>query len=82
VRAVGFAVTPRPRPFCRPPGGVVSSLWHHLLPPFDAWWPNIIAAVVWATPAFVVSHWVHRRHANKRHWQLVEEIRRNSVRQK
>lgn len=50
------------------------SIWGHIFPPFDAWWPNIIAAVVWATPAFVISHIVHRKHADKRHQDLIEHI--------
>jgi len=53
------------------------SLWQHLFPPFDAWWPNIVAAVLWASPAFVVSHLVHRKHADTRHRQLLTEIRRH-----
>jgi hypothetical protein len=50
------------------------SIWAHIFPPFDAWWPNIIAAFVWATPAFVVSHFVHRRHADKRQQEIISRI--------
>jgi len=52
------------------------SVWQHLFPPFDAVWPNIVASVIWATPAFLVSHWAHRKHVNKRHRELIAEIRR------
>jgi hypothetical protein len=50
------------------------SVWQHVFPPFDAWWPNIIASVVWATPAFVISHVVHKRHADRRHTEVIREI--------
>jgi hypothetical protein len=49
-------------------------IWQHVFPPFDAWWPNIIASVVWATPAFVISHAVHKRHADRRHAEVIQEI--------
>lgn len=33
------------------------NLWQHVFPPFDTWWPNIVAAVVWGTPAAGVAGW-------------------------
>lgn len=38
------------------------TIWDHLFPPFDSWWPNIIAAFAWATPTFVLHHALLRRH--------------------
>jgi hypothetical protein len=32
------------------------SIWDHLLPPWDAWWPNIIASIVWTVPVLVIQH--------------------------
>lgn len=33
------------------------TIWQHLFPPFDAWWPNIIAAALWGAPTAVVVLW-------------------------
>lgn len=33
------------------------SVWQHIFPPFDAWWPNIVAAVLWGAPAGAVAVW-------------------------
>lgn len=31
---------------------------------------NLEAAIIWATPALVVSHVLHRRHADRQHAEL------------
>jgi hypothetical protein len=38
------------------------TLWQHLFPPFDAWWPNIMAQVVWTGPVLTVHHVLLKRH--------------------
>lgn len=38
------------------------TIWQHLFPPFDAWWPNIIAQVAWTVPALTVHHVLLKRH--------------------
>lgn len=42
------------------------TLWQHLFPPFDKWWPNILAALMWGTPTGAIAVWrmvtTHRSH--------------------
>jgi len=33
------------------------TLWQHLIPPFDTWWPNEYAAVWWGLPAAALTLW-------------------------
>jgi hypothetical protein len=47
------------------------TIWQHLFPPFDAWWPNIIAQVAWTVPALTVHHLLLRRHFKH---QLAEKL--------
>lgn len=35
----------------------MTSLWQHVFPPFDTWWPNIVGAVVWGTPPGSYALW-------------------------
>lgn len=40
----------------------------------DTWaatWPNLLASVIWATPAFTAHHVLMRRHVDRRHRQLL-----------
>lgn len=42
--------------------------WEELVPPFDAWWPNIFASLVWAPFAagfLYLLHWLSRRHQKR-----------------
>lgn len=48
----------------------MQQLWGHVFPSFDAWWPNIIASMVWVPLAAACSYFVHRR----RHDRLVQMI--------
>lgn len=50
------------------------SLWQHLLPPFDAWWPNIIASLVGTGPALAVHHLLLRRHFRRHLAERLREI--------
>lgn len=48
------------------------TVWQHIFPPFDAWWPNIVASVVWTVPVISVHHWLMKRHFKN---QLAEHLR-------
>jgi hypothetical protein len=37
------------------------TIWDHLLPPFDTWWPNIVASLVWAVPGLLMHLHTRRR---------------------
>lgn len=49
------------------------TLWQHIFPPFDAWWPNIVASVVWGTPASALAG-LHVFKVRRSHRQLHEKI--------
>lgn len=48
------------------------SIWQHLFPPFDAWWPNIIASAVVFVPTTIVHHVLLKRHFRNK---LAEHLR-------
>jgi hypothetical protein len=50
-----------------------SELAAHLFPPFDAWWPNIIANLVWVPFAALAGFLWHRGH-RRRHGELKQEL--------
>jgi hypothetical protein len=55
----------------------VGWLWHQLAwPGWGSVYPNLIASLIWATPAFVTSHVLHRRHVDRRHRELLNRIDR------
>lgn len=39
----------------------LDGLLAHLFPPFDAWWPNIIASMVWGPVVVAVQYMVGKR---------------------
>lgn len=43
--------------------GWLSSTW-------SAVWPNLLASVIWAAPAFTAHHLLIRRHLDRRHQEL------------
>jgi hypothetical protein len=51
----------------------VTTLAAALLANWSAVWPNLEASMLWATPAFIASHIVHRRY-------LRRELARHHVR--
>lgn len=55
-----------------------ADLLGHLFPPFDAWWPNIIAALVWAPAAFAAQHVslrrMHRRHIDQQTEEILDAV--------
>lgn len=38
----------------------MSGLLGHLLPPFDAWWPNVIGSLAWV-PFVAAGHYLNHR---------------------
>ena len=48
------------------------SIWGHIFPPFDAWWPNVFAAIIAWVPGLTIHHLLLRRHFKH---QLAEKLR-------
>lgn len=48
------------------------TVWQHVFPPFDSWWPNVFAAVLAWVPTLTVHHLLLRRHFRN---QLAEKLR-------
>lgn len=47
---------------------------HLLASWWTAIWPNLVASVIWSTPAFIAHHVLVRRHIDRRHAQLAEHV--------
>ncbi len=51
----------------------MSGIWVHIFTPFDTWWPNIEAAVVWGTPAAVLAI-VHAARTRRLHRDVQDKL--------
>ena len=50
---------------------MITGLWQHLWPGFDAVWPNILASIAWAVPGGLMHLHTRRQHRHTRE-QLAE----------
>jgi F0F1-type ATP synthase membrane subunit b/b' len=53
----------------------LAAVWAFVWPGWDAVWPNVVASILWATPAFVAHHWLMRRAHARALAQHLDDIR-------